>query len=135
METQIILGVDPGRSKCGLTVLGGDGNVLARRIVPAEELGAEAARLVAEFSVDAIALGDRTGFRQASEAISQHCPDVPIRLVDEQMTSVLARHLYWIEHPPRGLWLLVPTAWRVPPGPIDDYAALVLAERLRRDSQ
>ena len=36
---------------------------------------------------------------------------------------------YWREHPPRGLMRLIPVTMQVPPVPVDDYVAVILAER------
>ncbi len=132
-KAQVILGVDPGHSKCGLAVVGADGRVLARRVVVVQQLGPQAAELVSEYAVQVVALGNSVGSRSAERVIKEHCPGVAVAQVDETMTSQLARQRYWQDNPPRGLWCLVPTSWRVPPRPIDDYAAVVLAERLRRE--
>ena len=52
-----------------------------------------------------------------------------IEVVDEYRTTDEARKLYWKIHPPRGLWRLVPTTMRVPPVPVDDLVAVILARR------
>ena len=45
-----------------------------------------------------------------------------------------ARELYFREHPPRGWRRLVPTGLQLPPVPVDDYAAILIARRfLARD--
>lgn len=41
-----ILAIDPGREKCGIAVVGLDGQVLHREIVPTKEIAAAALRLV-----------------------------------------------------------------------------------------
>ena len=45
------------------------------------------------------------------------------------MTTMNARRRYWRENPPGCLARLVPEGMRLPPRPIDDYAAVLLAER------
>ncbi len=55
---------------------------------------------------------------------------IPIELVDERETTLLARKRYFQAHPPRGWRRLVPRGMLLPPRPIDDFAALLIAERL-----
>ena len=54
---------------------------------------------------------------------------VPVHVVDETDTSYRARALYFADHPPRGWRRLVPLGLQLPPRPIDDYAALLIARR------
>jgi hypothetical protein len=49
--------------------------------------------------------------------------------VNERDSTLEARDLYWKEVPPRGWRRLVPLSLQVPPEPIDDFAAVVLARR------
>jgi len=53
---------------------------------------------------------------------------VPVQLVEEAFTSQRARRRFLQEHQPRGFQRLLPSGLRTPPVPIDDYAALLLAE-------
>ncbi|CAN0394535.1 unnamed protein product, partial [Phaeothamnion confervicola] len=39
-----------------------------------------------------------------------------------------ARQRYYVENPPKGLWRLVPMGLQVPSVPVDDFAAVVMAE-------
>ena len=50
--------------------------------------------------------------------------------VDETNTTLQARERYWEHHPKRGWRRLIPSTALYPPVPFDDYAALVLAERV-----
>jgi hypothetical protein len=106
------------------------GQVAAREIVPLLELGSRAAALVSRFGVTEVALGNATGLREARERLTEALPGVPVVLMDERGSTEAARRRYWRENPARGLLRLIPSAWRVPPVPVDDYAALLLAERL-----
>jgi hypothetical protein len=56
-------------------------------------------------------------------------PEVDITTVDETGSTLEARVLYWQEHRPRGWRRLVPLSLQVPPEPVDDFAAVVLARR------
>lgn len=50
-------------------------------------------------------------------------------LVDERGTTLLARTLWWRDHPPRGWTRLLPHGLRPVPTGIDDYAAWAIALR------
>ena len=124
-----VIAVDPGRDKCGLAVVAVDGTVLARAVVDAPEVGSAVAELVRAHEAATIVLGERTGSREVRAAIAAAAPDTQIITADEHMTTLEARRRYWRESPPRGLLRLIPEGLRVPPEPIDDWAAVILAER------
>lgn len=127
-----MLAVDPGRSKCGLAVVDAQAGVLHREVAAADRLEARVEALMASFAPDAVVVGDRTGAGEVSRrlralpAVQAVGGAVP---VDEAGTSWEARRRYFQANPPRGLWRLVPVGLRVPPVPVDDWAAVVLAER------
>jgi len=124
-----VVAIDPGRAKCGVAAVAADGTVLERAIVATSTVGDVAAALAAKHHATAIVLGERTGSREVRAAIESAAPDLPTHGIDEHMTTLLARRRYWREHPPRGLWRLIPEGLRVPPEPYDDWAAVILAER------
>lgn len=127
-----VLAIDPGRDKCGVAVVDRARGVLFRGVVSRQRLVDEVTRLVREYAPGAVVLGDRTASRLVERDLAQIEAiqrTGGIRRVDEQGTSRLARARYWSEHPPRGLWRLVPVGLRVPPVPLDDLAAVILAER------
>ncbi len=133
-----VLAIDPGRDKCGVAVVDRERGVLFRGVVSRQRLAEEVTRLVREYSPGAVVVGDRT----ASRLVERDLAPVEavqraggIRRVDEQGTSRLARARYWSEHRPRGLWRLVPVGLRVPPVPLDDLAAVILAERYLKQSK
>lgn len=126
--TPPVLAIDPGRSKCGLAVVRGDGTPLQLRIVPAPNLGAAVAELVQAHGVATVLMGDRTTSREAARIVRGSCPGAQVRFVDEHMSTLRARQRYFDAHPPRGLLRLLPRGLRTPPEPYDDYVALVLAE-------
>jgi len=125
-----VLGLDPGTNKCGVAVVDTDGGVLHREIVSLEELPATVARLSEQFDIAEVAIGDRTASQAVRQRLGDANLDLPLTAVNEEMTSLLARQRYWQDQPPRGLARLIPLAWRVPPRPVDDYAAAIIAERL-----
>jgi RNase H-fold protein (predicted Holliday junction resolvase) len=123
-----IIAVDPGREKCGLAVLH-DSAVLFRALVPTLEIGPTCAYLLGRHPGAEIVIGNLTCARQVRAAIQAACPSVKVHEADEANTTLEARARYWLENAPRGLWRLVPEGMRVPPRPVDDYAAVLLGER------
>ena len=129
----VVLGIDPGRKKCGLAVLSVDGRVLARRVLPLDDLPQAVAALVATQPVRCIVVGAGTGSDLVLESIQHAAAGGRIVVRDERNTTLAARRRYWVENPPSGLWRLVPTTLRVPPKPHDDLVAVILAEEWLRD--
>jgi RNase H-fold protein (predicted Holliday junction resolvase) len=127
-----VLGVDPGRDKAGFALLDANGEVLEAGVVPVASVVERLRALADAGTVAAIALGRGTNAATLAERLRGL--GVPIHLVDEFETSRRARELYFREHPPRGWRRLVPTGLQLPPVPVDDYAAILIARRfLARD--
>ena len=127
--SDFVLGVDPGTRKCGYAVVGDVlGAPLALGIVPTERLLETLQELVARFPVRAVALGGGTHTAPVGAMLAPL--GVTVTVVDERETTLLARQRYFAANPPRGWRRLVPRGMLLPPRPIDDYAALLIAERL-----
>jgi RNase H-fold protein (predicted Holliday junction resolvase) len=129
-----VLAVDPGSSKCGVAVVrrepAGTFQILWRSVVPGPDLAAalESAREAHGF--DLVVVGSGTRSRPTVEAVRGLWPGVAVLVVDERDTSLRARERYWIHNPRRGWRRLLPATLQTPPEPIDDFAAVVLAERV-----
>ncbi len=123
-----VLGIDPGTRKVGFAfVTDATSPALAMGIEPLDALFGRLEPLVAAHPLRAVALGGGTSaavLRTLLERLG-----APIHLVDETDTSYRARALYFADHPPRGWRRLVPLGLQLPPRPIDDYAALLIARR------
>jgi len=124
-----ILGVDPGRDKTGLAVVDATGKILWRTVVETSRLPIELAPLLSSWNIALIALGNSTSSQNARAQIESVRPDLPIELVDERNSTLEARVLYFEAHPPRGWRRLWPLSLQVPPVPIDDFAAAIIARR------
>ncbi|HZV76603.1 MAG TPA: hypothetical protein VFF63_02450 [Candidatus Babeliales bacterium] len=124
---QAVIGVDPGRTKAGYALLDASGAVIDSGIEPVDCLGPRLQWLAARRAIRAIALGRGTNSRPIRAALEGL--RLPIHLVDEYETSRAARILYFADHPPRGWRRLVPIGLQLPPRPIDDYAAILIARR------
>jgi RNase H-fold protein (predicted Holliday junction resolvase) len=124
----IVLGLDPGTRKCGYAVVAAvDAPALALGIVPVETLAAHVHDLVPQYHVEAIAIGRGTNAAAVAQAVAVE--DLPISFVDEYETSLKARARFFRDHPPRGWRRLIPLGMLLPDRPVDDYAALLIAER------
>jgi hypothetical protein len=77
-----------------------------------------------------IVMGQGTSSRKLVEEVREMFPSAGILLIDETNTSVGARERYWEHNPRKGWRKLLPASMQVPPEPVDDYAALILAERV-----
>jgi len=129
-----ILGVDPGREKVGLALIGPDGAVLWHQIVTPDSLRAGLPTGAIPADLAKIAVGDSTASAPTVAALERLktlglLPDVRIMVVNERGSTLEARPLYWEYHPPRGWRRLVPLSLQVPPEPIDDFAAAVVGRR------
>ncbi len=125
----MILGIDPGTRKCGYALVAVCGQAPAELgIVATGELAAAMQEVVRRFAPSAIALGGGTHARAVGEQLA--LLGIPVEIVDERATTLLARQRYFAAHPPSGWRRLVPRGMLLPPRPIDDYAAVLIAERL-----
>lgn len=124
-----VIGVDPGRTKCGLAVVFEDGERVALDVVPTDAIAGRLRSNIGEGGVAAICVGHAT----TSDAVVALCrslwPDIPVKVVDESNTTLQARQRYYRDHPPKGLLRLVPRGLLVPKEPLDGYAALLIVER------
>lgn len=129
----LILAVDPGREKCGLAVVHRDQGLKHKEIINTQKLKTAVQLLVNDYNITHLILGDRTTSKQARQLLSSIITldgrSVQITLVDEHRSTDQARQRYWQDNPPCGLKRLIPLGLQVPPCPIDDYVALLLAER------
>ena len=123
-----VLGIDPGSRKAGYAMVSDGARApLALGIEPVHDLMAQLRPLVERFHVESVALGRGTN-AAALRALIEPL-GIPVHLIDETETTLRARALYFSDHPPRGWRRLIPLGLQLPPRPIDDYAALLIARR------
>ncbi|HEV2739907.1 MAG TPA: crossover junction endodeoxyribonuclease RuvC [Candidatus Elarobacter sp.] len=128
-----ILGLDPGTRKCGYAVVTGlDVPPLTLGIVAIESLAERLREVLAATPVALAAVGRGTNAAVVAGVVREL--GVPVELVDERETSLLARARFFRDHPPRGWRRMVPQGMLLPDRPIDDYAALLIAERFLKAS-
>ncbi len=121
-----VLAVDPGREKCGLAVVDERDGILARGVVPLSALSRLAVEWTTAHRPVVLLLGGGTASRQVRKLLSSL--DLPVETYPEAHTTIRARRRYFEEHPPRGWRRLIPQGMQTPPIPIDDYAAVLIAE-------
>ncbi len=125
----MILGFDPGRDKCGIAVMGTDGQLCTHQVVLAAEAIATLQSLCQQYPIELMVMGDQTTSKSWKQKLMANFPLLKIVQVDERYSSLEARDRYWQMYPPKGLTRLIPQGMRTPPTPVDDIVAIVLIER------
>jgi RNase H-fold protein (predicted Holliday junction resolvase) len=131
---KVVLAIDPGTSKCGLALVrrtrDGTFDLLWHAIAPPDTIATKVQEAEAAGAFSMIIVGAGTASRTLVEKLREFMPSVGILVVDEKDTTIQARERYWEHNPRRGWRRLLPATMQVPPVPVDDYAALVIAERV-----
>ncbi len=126
---KMILGVDPGRSKTGLALVTGTGEVVKTQVALMTDFAEELQVFLADVAIDTIVLGNGTTSQAMTDTLKRLLPGLAINVVEESYSTEEARKLYWELHPPRGLKRLLPLGLQVPPENLDGLAAVVLVRR------
>src|SRR5688572_25351546 len=132
--TRTVLAIDPGSSKCGMALVKRDENgevhLLWRSVAKKADLmrKLDDATTVERFSM--VIVGSGTNSKEIVHAVREKLPSMGILVVDEKDTTLHARERYWEHNPRRGWRRLLPATMQVPPEPVDDFVALILAERV-----
>ena len=126
---KLYLGIDPGRSKTGLALVDGAGNILKLHIADSQNIDNEIVEFIQKSCPVQIVLGNGTNSSNIGEAVQRVLPNVEIVVVEEAHSTEEARTLYWQENPPQGWRRLVPLGMLVPNVPLDAYAAVILVRR------
>ena len=125
----IIAAIDPGREKCGLAVVDENGSVLDQEVIATVWLTDELAERIQRFAPERILIGNGTTSHDAKKRIQEAFPALPVEYVNEYRTTDDAKRAYWEAHPPTGWRRFFPTSMQVPPAPVDDFVAVLLAKR------
>ena len=132
--TKLYLGIDPGRSKTGLSLVDGVGRIVKLHIAESQNIDNEIVEFIKNSCPVQIVLGNGTNSRNICEVVQKVLPDVLVTVVEEAHSTEEARTLYWQENPPKGLKKLIPLGLLVPPIPLDAYAAVILVRRFLEDN-
>ena len=124
-----ILGLDPGRDKCGLAIKSQQ-QVIYHQVVDSNRAILEIERLCQDYSIDLIVMGNGTTSEEWLKKIEAGVSrQIAVVTVDERNSTVEARDRYWLMYPPKGLQKILPFGLRVPSRPVDDIVAILLIER------
>lgn len=126
---EMVIGVDPGREKCGVAVVHKRNGTIHRAIVSTAQIVEVVNDISAAYQVTLIVIGSGTSGQKTYHRLQAANPDLTLVVVDEYRTTDEARARYWQENPPRGLKRLIPVTMLVPPVPVDDVAATIIAEK------
>lgn len=132
MPETIVVAIDPGREKCGIAVVHREQGVIEKKIIETAALASVVTTLADTYKITTAIIGDGTTSNTAQAVISDinsGGEKVTVIPVNEYRSTDEARKRYWIDHPPTGFKRLLPTTMQVPPEPVDDYVAVILAER------
>jgi RNase H-fold protein (predicted Holliday junction resolvase) len=129
-----VLAIDPGSSKCGMALVkrepSGKIRLLWRGVIPREEVADNLDQASEVHPYSMIIVGSGTTSKDLVHTIRERHPSIGILMVDEKETSLQARERYWEHNQRRGWRRLVPASLQVPPEPVDDFVAFILAERV-----
>lgn len=129
---QMIIAVDPGREKCGIAVVHQKQTTLMQDVIATDQLTIIVKELLTKYKVKMVVVGDGTSSQEAKDRLEKIIIEgeaVKVTFIDERHSTDQARKRYWKENPPKGLKRLIPVTMQVPPKPVDDYVAVILAER------
>lgn len=126
---QNILGLDPGRDKCGVAVIDSKQQLLYHQVIDSTKAIAIIQQLVKQYAIDIIVMGDGTTSKAWQQKIESSLLKLPVTTVNETNSTLEARDRYWIMYPSQGLQRLIPQGLRTPPRPVDDLVAIILIER------
>ena len=132
MKVERVLAVDPGREKCGVAVVDRQCGALRQAVVECTQLLVFVKAAIQEYDCRIVVLGDGTATDEIKKELTLLLAEniiYQIIVVDERDSTRQARSRYWRAHPPIGWRKFVPIGLLDPPVTIDDFAAIILAER------
>lgn len=133
----VILAIDPGTIKIGWAVVEERGKPVKQGILILERGVDRLGQLVNRQAIRTVVLGDGTNRVNIEAECKRLFPQADIVVIDEKNSTVEGWKLKRKEEvgrdPFRGLWFTLVQLFT--PGPVDDYAARILAQRFieRRD--
>lgn len=129
ISEEMILGVDPGRSKTGLALVKSNGEIYGLTIAFSESFIQELKSFCDNKHITAVVLGDGTNSDKIALLVKNVFPNLPQYFIGEAYSTEEARKLYWQVNPPKGFKSLLPLGLLVPEEPLDAYAAVVQVRR------
>lgn len=127
--SKIVLAIDPGRKKCGMAIVDSRLNFITGEVINTEKLVSKVHIFLKNYGINHILVGSGTHSGEIIKIIREEFPQAMLTKVTEKYTSMEARKRYFKYHPPKGIVKILPSSFRIPPHPYDDFAALLIAER------
>jgi len=122
------IGLDPGRSKCGLVRSDQTtGQIEVAAVLSPEECFKQIAIWRERPGLEGVVLGDGTGSKHWQRQLNDL--GLAVQVIPEAGTTLAARARYWQLEPPRGWRRMLPEGLRLPPRDYDDVVAQLLLER------
>ena len=127
----LIFAIDPGREKCGVALYDSENGLIFKKVIDSVELVQMCKEQLITHNNVKVIMGNGTSSLQHQKNINELLVafEQSLELVDEYKTTELATKLYWQEHNPKWWQRILPTSMLIPPQPVDDYVALILAQR------
>lgn len=123
----IVIGVDPGRKRCGICVVDSVQGTLKRSLVSSMSLMDKLSKYKSMYPDSIIVCGDSTSSKDLMKSFNTLGYDVVY--VDEKNSTLEARKLYWRRHKKPWWAFFIPKTMLHTKRRIDDYAATVIAKR------
>ncbi len=134
LNEKTVLAIDPGSRKLGMALVqrNSENNLalLWHRICPVDSLASALIEANAAHPYSMVIVGNGTGSNDLVTELRREQPSIGILIVNEKDTTMQARERYWEHHPRTGWRRLLPATLQVPPDPVDDFVAMILAERV-----
>jgi len=134
-EEEIIIAIDPGTKKCGYAVADSNLSILQREVISTDKIVETITDTLNIYKIDKIILGNGTNYKNIEEGLKNKFSKLQIALIEEKFSTLEARKKYFKEHPPRGIFKLIPLSLRVPPCSYDDFVAVLLAEKYFKNNR
>ena len=125
-----LLALDPGSYKVGTAVLDYQAQEKEKTIVKIEELIDHLKEIFKIYQIEEIIIGNGTGAEKIIEILENNFKNKKINLVEEEFTTEEAQARYLKEKPMSNYEKLLRkfVSWKLKK-PLDDYAALIIAEK------
>lgn len=130
MMTKYLLALDPGSEKIGTAVLDYQAQEQEKTIVKTEELIDHLKEIFKIYQIEEIIIGNGTGAEKIIKLLKNNFESLKIELVEEKFTTEEAQARYLKEKPMSNYEKLLRKFidWKLKK-PLDDYAALIIAEK------
>lgn len=128
--TKYLLALDPGSEKIGTAVLDYQAQEQEKTIVKTEELIDHLKEIFKIYQIEEIIIGNGTGAEKIIKLLKNNFESLKIELVEEKFTTEEAQARYLKEKPMSNYEKLLRKFidWKLKK-PLDDYAALIIAEK------